>query len=191
MAKASASTVQFQPVDTGDMSEIPPDLPAGAWEAQCSVKKAKTSKDSYPMLILEWRTTKALTDGNEDSEGGKAADFLVFWPANAPASRMARIRLKGMCAALGIDVPSATSIKTWDDVADFIEELEGLKAQIYTKVEIRKDTGEQTTKILYTAPGGLKGGKSKAAAEDDEEDEEPVKKSKVGPNGRPMKKKAA
>ncbi len=174
--------VEFTPVTTGDMGEIPPDLPAGTWQATCSVKKAKTNKDSFPMLILEWKTTEALTEGNEDHVGGKAADFLTFFPGSHRASRMSKLRLKGMCAALNIDVPSATQLKTWNDVADFIEALDGLQAVIYTSVEERKDTGEQTTKIRYTAPGGLSASSQQDDDEDEDEEEEAPKKA-------PLKKK--
>ncbi len=184
-ANSNGGTVQFTPVSTGDMQEIPPDLPAGKWLATCSPKKAKTSKDGYPMLILEWKTEEALTDGNEDYAGAKAADFVVFFPQSAPASRMSKIRLKAMCTALGIDVPSATKIDSWDDLADFVDALTGLKAEVYTTVEERKDTGEQVTKISYKEPGSKFKVAASSSDDDDEEDEEeeeaPKKKAAAPP----------
>ncbi len=171
MANANGQVVQFQQVDTGDMNEIPPDLPAGTWTATCSVKKLATSKDKFPMLCLEWKTSEALTDGNEDHVGSRASDFIVFWPAAHKASRMAKTRLKSMCEALGIDVPSATKLSSWDDISDFIAELDGLQATIYTVVETRKDTGEQVSKVLYKQPGSSFA--AAAAVDDDEEEEAP------------------
>ncbi len=190
MANANGAVVQFTPVSTGDMKEIPPDLPAGSWNAQCSVKKAKTARDSFPMLILEWKTLEDLTGDNEDHVGGKSADFVVFYPQNAPASRMSKIRLKGMCTALGIAVPEAMKISSWDDIADFIDELEGLKATIYTTVVTRKDTGETVTKIEYLEPGAKTRAKLAAQDDEEEEDEAPKKKSKA-PAAAASKKKNA
>lgn len=180
MASGNGAVVQFAPVNTGDMTEIPPDLPAGGWEATCSVKKAKTSKDSFPMLILEWKTTEALTDGNEDFVGAKVADFLVFFPATHKASRMGKVRLKGMCEALGIEIPAITKIASWDDLGEFIAELDGLKSTIYTTVEERKDTGELVAKVRYTAPGGaLKASAADDEDEDEDSDDEPPAKKKA------------
>ncbi len=173
MASNNGAQVQFAPINTGDMSEIPPDLPAGTWEAECSVKKLATSKDKFPMLCLEWKTTEALSEGNEDHVGGRASDFIVFWPQSHKASRMSKVRLKGMCEALGLEVPAITKLESWDDLQGFIDELEGLKATIYTTVETRKDTGEQATKILYKQPGSSLAMKAAAVEEDDEEDEAP------------------
>ncbi len=175
MASPNGGVVQFTAVDTGDMSEIPPDLPAGKWLATCSVKKMATSKDKYPMLVLEWVTSEALTDGNEGFEGARAADFLVFWPASNKNARRAKQGLKTMCEALGISVPTATSLKSWDDIGEFIAELDGLQATIYTIVETRKDNGEQRTKVLYKQPGSSFA--AAPAADEDDEDEVPVKKA--------------
>jgi hypothetical protein len=168
------SSVQFTPVETGDMSEIPPDAPAGEWEAVCRVRQAKTSKDSFPMLILEWKLTEALTDGNEDHVGAKVTDFLVFFPGTHAASKMSKIRLKKMCEALSIELPSVAAIKSWDDIADFVKELEGLKAKIYTSVGERKDTGEMVTSVFYAPKGGV--GVKAAGGDEDDEDEKPAPK---------------
>ena len=97
------SSVQFTPVETGDMSEIPPDAPAGEWEAVCKVRQGKTSKDSFPMLILEWKLTDAITDGNEDHVGAKVTDFVVFFPSTHAASKMSKIRLKKIILGYSAD----------------------------------------------------------------------------------------
>ncbi len=182
--------VEFTPVDVGDMSDIPPDLPAGAWVAQCSVKKHTTKDGGYPCLILDWKTTEALTEANEDHVGGKTSEFLTFFPAGHKGYRMGCLRLKGLCEALEIEVPAISRLESWDDLADFIGELEGRKATIYTSVEERKDTGEKRTVVRYTAPGGAlaKAAAARKGATDDDADEKAPTK-RVGPNGRPLKAK--
>lgn len=167
-------TVAFAPIETGDLSEIPPDAPAGAWRAKSSVKKAATSKDNYPMLIIEWSLLEALTDGNEDAVGGRVADFVTFFPENHKASRMSKMRLKAMCEALNVELPSISAIKSWADLEPLIDALSGLEAEIWTKLEERKDTGEKQTKVCYTEPGVPIG---KLRAVDDEEEEEEAPKA--------------
>jgi hypothetical protein len=193
MANANGAVVQFQPIDTGDMNEIPPDLPPGEWTAKCSVKRAATTKDKYPMLVLEWKTTEDLTGDNEDQVGQRASDLITFFPSNHKATRIFRQRLKAMCDVLGVDVPNGGSLAkgSWDDLEDFISALEGLSATIYTTVEARKDTGELVTKVRYTKPGGSLALQA-AAVTEEEEDETPKKPApRLGPNGRPLKKKTA
>ena len=146
--------VEFTPVDTGNMSEIPPDAPAGGWEGLLAVKKSKTSKDGFPMLILEWRLTAADEDENESFVGAKVTDFLTFFPKTHPATRMQRQKMLELCNLLGVDVPDVTSIKSWADIQDFIDSLEGAKAHITTKVAPRKDTGAMSTSVYYSAGKG-------------------------------------
>lgn len=190
---ANGQVVSFQPVDCGDMSEIPPDLPKGAWTATCAVKKLATAKDKYPMLALEWKTSEALTDGNEDFVGNRATDFVVFWPSAHKASRIAKQRFKTLCSALDLATPELPNgIKSWDDLGDFIAELDGLQATIYTSIETGKD-GVQRTKVSYTAPGTTFSRIAAASGADDDEDEDkpaPKAAAKLGPNGRPLKKRA-
>lgn len=167
--------VEFTPVDTGNMSEIPPDAPAGGWEGLLSVKKSKTSKDGFPMLILEWRLTEANEDENESYVGGKVTDFLTFFPKTHPATRMQRQKMLELCTLLGVDVPEVTSIKSWADIQDFIDSLEGAKAPIFTKVAPRKDTGAMATSVYYTKPGG---GKTVPPPPDSSEEEVSAKPAK-------------
>lgn len=176
---SNGAVVQFQSVNTGDLSDIPPDLPAGEWQATCAVKKLATSKDKYPMLALEWKTTEANTDGNEEAVGGRVTDFIVFYPANHRASRMGKLRLKEVCEALDIEIPTIKAVKSWDDLADLIDALEGTSAVIYTTVEADKTTGEQRSKIRYSAPGALKTKSKMAAEEDDEDSDEEEEKAPV------------
>ncbi len=180
------SDVTFLPVETGDMREVPADAPAGSWTATCAVKKSKTKKDSYPMLVLEWRLTAAHQEENEASVGAKVTDFLTFFPGTHPATRMARQRLLELCTALDIDVPTTTSIKSWSDLEDFIDSLEGAQGEIYTTVAPRKDTGALTASVRYTNPNGAL--RAPPPPEADEDDEAP---RSVSPAPKKKKSKAA
>lgn len=155
--------VQFRAVKTGNMADIPPDLPRGEWIAVCKVKKAATSKDSFPMLVLEWKTVEALTDGNESFVGKSVTDFLVFYPGDHKDCKMGRIKLREICGAFEVSLPSVTEVESWDDLGDFVRELEGLKGKIYTTIRQRKDTGEPQTQTSYSAPRGFNGGLNVAA----------------------------
>jgi hypothetical protein len=155
-------SVEFTPIETGDMSKIPPAAPAGAWVAVAKVKQAATKDANLPMLIIEWKLVES-KDGHEDDVGKSVADFLVFRPATDPNVRMSREQLKRMCEALDIEVPSVTRIESWDDLSDFIEALEGLKANVWTVQKKNAKTGEIQVSIQYTAPG-----RPAVAAEDDD-----------------------
>lgn len=149
----SERTVEFTSVDCGNMNEDVPDAPPGGWTGLCSVKKAKTQKDGYPMLILEWRLTEAEEDDNASFVGGKVTDFVTFFPKAHQATRMARTKLKQLCEGLQIEVPTCPKVETWDDLSDFIDALDGTKGRIWTKVAPDK-SGKVRTSIHYTAPAG-------------------------------------
>lgn len=148
------SELQFTRVETGDMSEIPPDAPEGQWVAAFKVKLAATSKDKYPMLIVDAKLEEALTEGNEGHVGSKVSEFIVFFPATHNAAKMSRLRLRDFCAGLKIDLPRITSIERASDLDDFIGEIESNRAVVWTKHESDKTTGETRTKLLFTAPRG-------------------------------------
>jgi hypothetical protein len=150
----SQTEIQFTPVETGNMSEIPPDAPEGHWIASFRCKVAATSKDKFPMVIIDARLEEALTEGNENHVGAKVSEFIVFFPANHNASKMSRVRLQAICGALKIDLPTFTVIRSSGDLASFTEAIETNKAQVWTKHEADKVTGEVRTKLLFTAPRG-------------------------------------
>jgi len=148
------SEIQFTRVETGDMSEIPPDAPEGQWVASFKVKVAATSKDKYPMLIVDAKLDEALTDGNEGHVGAKVSEFIVFFPQTHNAAKMSRLRLRDFCAGLKIDAPRITSIEKASDLDSFINDIESNRAVVWTKHESDKQTGEVRTKLLFTAPRG-------------------------------------
>ena len=169
-------TVEFTPIETGDMSKIPADAPAGEWNAVAKAKLMKTSREGLPMIVIDWKLTAALTDGNADHVGARVTDFLVFRASTDPYVKMSRQQLKTMCDALSIDPPSCTAIRTADDLAEFMASIEGLKAKIWTTLQEDKRTGEMRTTVRYTAPGG-----GLRVVADEDEDDKPAKKKAATP----------
>ena len=167
---ANKNVVSFTPIEVGDLNDIPPDLPAGAWLAELSVKPSATKpeKGGFPMLILNWKTHESVDGENEQFVGQRASDMITFFPKGHKGEKMSKIRLKALCDALEIEMPTFTSLKSWDDLAPFIEELEGLKATIYTSVQTGND-GVSRTQIRYTPPGAA----FAAVSSTDDEDEAP------------------
>lgn len=163
------SEVAFTPVEVGDMSEIPPDAPEGAWVASFKVEKkaTKPEKGGYPMLQITAILEEALTEGNENSIGQKVSDWLVFFPASHSAAKMTAIRRKAIADALKIDLPRATNVRTWDDIQQFIDDIIATKAQVWTKHETDKESGEVRTKLMFTAPKGSLSAAASSSFEDE------------------------
>lgn len=164
--------MEHSKVDIGDMSDIPPDAPDGEWQAVCSVKE-RDNKDGFKMLIITWTLEEDRGGGdNAAFEGSRVTDFLVFYPASHANSRMTKIRFRAMREAL--DLPNMTSL---DDLPEFVNELEGKKAIIWTKVNVQKD-GQKRTNVFYTAPRGSLTSLSSSRDEDEEVKAPPAKKLK-------------
>lgn len=163
--------LEFAPIDTGDLTEIPPDAPDGEWVGSCNPKPG-LNKEGFPRIALEWTLAESCTDGNEDFVGTTVTDyFLVFYPARHKNSKNGRRNLKAVCAAVGIDVPVLTSV-TPDDIEALAQQLDGAKARIWTRNKQRGD--ENMTNVNYSAPRGS----VVAEAETEEEEKpKPAKKS--------------
>ena len=164
--------MNFSPVETGDMTEVPPDLPVGHWTARCVVKPVvgKPEKGSYPGLILEWEATEDLKGGNESFVGASSSDYIGLYPAEDQRAKMQKVKTKQLCDGLNIAPPDTSSLAdgTLASLVPFVEELEGSLYQIWTTVETDKE-GVSRTRIHYTAPGG---GALKPKTKKDDEDEE-------------------
>lgn len=185
-----SETISFTPVDF-DVETLPPDAPAGAWQAVAMSKVSKTSKDSFPMLIVDWELESAYEDENESFIGTRVSDFLVFFPEGHKASKMGKIRIRGLCDKLGIArslIP--THIATSDDLAEFQAAIDGQKADIWTVIEKSKDkqSGEEMirTAVKYKAPGSTASALPPLNADDgddaeEEVDEEPEEEVEVAP----------
>ena len=164
------TVIEMVPVDTGDMTDIPPDLPPGAWIGTITVKNTSTKAKKEPMLILNFTAEEALTDGNEDFAGAKAAVFLVFKSEHDPSSKFGKIEVKKLCDAYDIEPPDSSSLLdgSFTSLQPFVEALEETKRPFWTTIDTDKTTGEKRTKIHYTEPGK----KLKAVKREEEEEEE-------------------
>jgi hypothetical protein len=147
------SNVEFTPVDCGRADEIPPEAPEGAWEARAKVKKAST-KEGYPRLIVEWKTTLALTEENESFAGCRATTFLDLVPKGHKREGQTKRSLNQMCKGLGIALPDLSSLSegSWDSLEPFIAAVEEGVWPIWTRHSPNKATGEVFVNVDFTAP---------------------------------------
>ena len=116
--------LEFAPIDTGDLTELPPDAPDGEWVAVLK-PKAGLNKEGLPRIILEWTLEEACTDGNEDFVGGTVTDwFLVFYPARHKNSKNGRRNLRAVCDACEVEVPVLQTV-TPEDIEALCQALDG------------------------------------------------------------------
>lgn len=183
MPLTTETELDFEPIDTGDMSEIPPDLPKGEWVGSCVVTPKVTQKGA-PMLMLKWTAEEDNTGENADQVGNSAPDFLTFMGANDPNAKWSKMAVKALCEAYEIDLPDTSSLKdgSFASLEPFVEALESTKRVFWTTVEKNRKDGTNQTKIHYTQPGK----KLKVEEGEGEEDEKP--KAKAHTNGAPKKK---
>ena len=162
--------LDFTPVETGDMSTIPPDAPPGQWVAgfKCTIRR--TNKDGFPMVVIEAYLQEALTEGNEYAIGSKVADFLTFFPVGHRGFKMGVRRLHDWCGALKIAVPTLTRITTASDLQPLVDAIEENRAVIWTEHEKDKTTGEIRTKIAFAPPKGQFDRYAAAMAQESAED---------------------
>jgi hypothetical protein len=146
----------FKPVDFD--KTIEPDAAPGQYKATLEdVKVSKTSRDEYPMLILEWQLTESLGDSpeQEKSVGATVTGFLVFPPNQAKGASLQKRTYAQLCELLGVDtdlVPTRLTSKA--DFLDFIKEVKGGSAEIWVSHRADKSTGEMRINVNYTAPRG-------------------------------------
>lgn len=164
-------TWEFTPTDTGRMNDFAPDLPTGAWVAVCELTKTKTKDEGRAMLVLEWKTIEALTEGN--TPGKSAKDFITFLPASHPKCDQNKKKVLALCEALNIEPPTFTSLQSEADLAEFVTELQGAKLKIWTKVT-EGAQGKKYVNIYYTPPRGS------ASVGDSDDDFTPAKKLNNG-----------
>jgi hypothetical protein len=171
--------MDFQPVDF-DGGEVEADAAPGCYEAIIEeVKISKTSKDSFPMAILEWKLNSSVeeepTAEQEKSVGATVADFLVFFPKGDKRGKMGIIRRNKLFEMLGIDtdvIPQRIQSKA--DFKDFAGALKGQSMQLWVTSKTDQDSGEVRTGVQYTAPKGSNGANTSEA---DEPAPTPMKRS--------------
>jgi hypothetical protein len=158
MQENSQSVMDFQPVDF-DATELPPEAEVGGYEAVVdSTKLMKTSKDGYPMIVVEWKLESAIDDANKASIGATVSDFVTFFPKNHKAYRLSVQRFRGMVDALGINPDVLPErLQTKQDFADLLNALKNKRTTVWVSHQADKQTGEPRTKIAFTAPKGSGG----------------------------------
>jgi hypothetical protein len=184
-------TIEMTPVDPGDLSDIPPDLPAGAWVGAITVKPTATgdgSKDpKTPMLIIEASADECLTPGNENFIGGKTAAFIVIYPANHKNSRLAKTNLKKMTDAYELGSPDASSLSedppNFSSMAEWIDAVETEARPFWTTTQEDRKTGEKRTILHFSEPGV-----KLERADLEEEESAPAKKAPTKKSAAPSKK---
>ena len=173
-------SVQITQIATGDMSDIPPDAPVGAWTASCTVKCEANKKTNAPQLRFTWKLEEALTDGNEDFVGSKVSSWLTFYPARHEYAKMSKVTFKEITDAAALELPAMSDPFQWEDLADWITGLESTKVNIFTTHKPDKQTGEIRVNVGFKAPAGGAATRLSLVQDDDDEDEvaKPAKKLK-------------
>jgi hypothetical protein len=187
----SSKNYNFKPVDF-DASSMEPDVYPGYYEAKIdSAKVIPTSKDGYPMLVMDYRITKALSDGEdcEKSVGGFVTDFIAFFPERDSeghvnrAGRLSKIKFRDVCDALNLSydiVPKR--IESDEDFKDFINEAVSQTIKVWVVNKKGKD-GEDRAEVRFKAPAGAMGELSPVEPMESEE-EEPHRSNARKSNGK-------
>jgi len=170
----------FKPIDFD--KNIEPDAAVGQYTATLDdVRISKTSKDEYPMLILEWQLTEAV-DGGDDQEksvGATVTDFLTFFPSGDRRGRMGKIKYAQLCELLSVDPDTIPArIESKADFLDFIKEVKGQSATVWVSQREDKSSGEVRTNVNYTAP------RSAMAAMPEGEEEQEERHNTRKPSGK-------
>lgn len=128
-------TNDFQAVDMGNTSEVPPEAPPGEWLSIASAKPRKNGKTGRPMLIIDLTLDKALTDGNETFVGARVSAFINCIPKNEDPRqhRMNIETLHAVCAAADVPVPEDFG-RTPESLQDLADALEGKRIRHTTYV---------------------------------------------------------
>lgn len=194
MASQQQKKMEFKPVEF-DIHEIPPDAPAGEWEASIPRNKCKvqpTNEHKLPMVIVPIRLDSTDEDGDEFQRalGAELAVFLVFGGKDARAEKMAKLNIRQFCEAINFDLDDLPKkITSEDDLQAFVKAIEGKKLKVWTTVQTRRDTGEEVTNIKFADPKALKSSKSDEDDDDDDDGDEDEKASKGKGKAKPVKGK--
>ena len=175
--KNGAKVYDFQPIKF-DVNAMEPEAQAGEYEAAAKViKVGKTSKDNYPMLIIEWVLESAADDENEKSIGATVADFLAFFPEGNSKGKMGKLRLRQLCEKLDVDTELLpTSIEKKEDFEEFIRAVRNQRMTVWV-THRQDDSGETRVGVQYAAPKGAMS--SVPTTDDDDDTPPPAKKAPV------------
>jgi hypothetical protein len=163
--------VDFTPIDC-DVNTIEPEAAEGVYTGVIDdVRVSATSKDKFPMLVVDWKldATETDTPEAEKSVGATVSDFFAFFPDGDRRGNFPKRRFRQLRELLDIgDDLLPTRLESKDDFNDIIAELKGKETTIYLSLREDKETKELRPSISYTAPrGGM------SAMPSDDEDEKP------------------
>lgn len=146
-------SLQFTPVETGNMTEVPPDLPAGHWNASITVKNGV--KDGLAYMFVQFTAQEDLTGENGNYVGSSASKYIAFYPEADSRSKMSKQECKTMSEAWP-DLPeldtSGLAEGDWSSLEPWVEALEAGQREIWTTVTEDKQ-GIARTKIFVAEPG--------------------------------------
>jgi hypothetical protein len=171
-----AKTYAFKPIKF-DVNAMEPEAQVGEYEAVIeNVKVAATSADKYPMLVIEWKLTKAADDDNDKSVGATVPDFIAFFPEGDSKGRMGKLRIRQLCEKLDVDLDLLpTNI---EDKSDFDEFIRAIRRQSMTVfVTHREDkSGEMRVGVQYNEPKGSLSAAGRGESEEEEEESSKARK---------------
>lgn len=166
----------FTPIEC-DVNTIEPEAAEGTYTGVIDdVRVQATSKDKYPMLVVDWRLDATETDseGAEKSVGATVADFFAFFPDGDRRGSFPKRRFRQLRELLDIaDDLLPTRLESKEDFADLIAELKGKELTIYITLRKNAETNEERPSINYTAPRSSMG-----AMPSDDADEKPARGAK-------------
>lgn len=169
--------MEFKQVDF-DVNEIAPDAPEGEWmmsipRGKCKVQPTKEEK--LPLLIVPVRLDSTEEEGDKFQKalGNELSAMFTFGSSNPRGDRLMKLRLRQLCEAADVELDVIPRGSMKDPIADLtplMRALEGKKFKGWTKVSVRKDTGEEVTDLLFRDPKAPLAAKS----DDDDDDDEPA-----------------
>lgn len=165
----------FTPVEF-DTNKIEPEAAAGKYKARIAdVEVMATKKDGYPMIRIDWKLLKALTDDEacEKSEGAQVSDYIAMFPDGDRRGNMAKRRFRALRELLDLsDDILPTRIESKSDFNDLLKALKKAEAEVFIQVREDKETKEERANVSYTAPKGMMDDVEEEDEEEDEEEEE-------------------
>jgi hypothetical protein len=181
----------FTPIDH-DSNQIEPDAAAGEYEAVVDdAKIIATSKDKYPMLVIEWKLESTNTDTPEaeKSVGAIVSDFLAFFPDGDRRGNFPKRRFRQLRELLNLPEDILpTRMESKEDFAELLAALKDQQTTLWVTTREDKETHETRANVQYTAPRGSMGAMpSDGDDEEQEEERKPARRAAPTPSRKPGK----
>ena len=197
--RQSSKKMEYKRV-TYDVNEIAPDAPEGEWQVSIPRGKCKvqpTAKDHWPMLIVPIRLDSTEEEGDkyEKALGVELSTMIVFFgeDAHPRAINLSKVRLRQLCEQADVDldvIPKEIGDDPENELEPLIRALEGSKFTAWTKLDKRKDTGEEVTEVVFQDPSNTMSASSEDADDDDEDRSSRRRSNGAGRSKKASKKKA-